>query len=91
MKIILTIITILLFASCNKEGVITDQSGSTYLINGKKYQFVKIIPSDYAHGVWILVPIDSTSTVPLVTKYSYTTSNGKHGSTTHHVNAIIIK
>lgn len=44
------IISLLLIAfiltSCNKEGDITDQSGAAYSINGKPYQFVKIVPSN---------------------------------------------
>lgn len=82
--------TVVLLASCAKEGQIKSQPSTTYLINGKTFKFVSIIPADGVESVWILVPLDSSTTVPLVSKYSYTVHSKNHTST-YNVNAIQIQ
>jgi hypothetical protein len=68
MKNLLLILTsITLLTSCFQEGTITDRPESVYEINGKKYKFVELVPSDESRRVWIMIPLDSLENAPEIT------------------------
>jgi hypothetical protein len=78
-KITLFVFIALLSMACRKEGEITDQSQGHIKINGKEYRFIRIVPSEGATPVWILVPNDATVEVPRV--LSMNVSCGKNCTT----------
>lgn len=74
------------FSSCNKEGEILDQSTKGVIINGKEYKFIRIVPTEGASAVWILVPKDARVEVP--STIAWKVSCGKN--CTKMVSAILI-
>lgn len=72
--IILSSALVLLLASCGKKGEITDEP-SEWLINGKMYKLVQVVPADGANAIWIMYPKDSTDKPPV--SINWTQNSGK--------------
>lgn len=85
-KILLTLLSITLLTSCHEEGEILDTPKSIYEINGKKYKFVQIAPSNDSRPVWIMISLDTLQDVPQVIA-----TEQKAGKSTILTSTIIIK
>ena len=69
MKRIILFLLLLTIISCSKEGEIKNQSTRSIKINGREYRFLKIVPADGEHAVWLLIPSDAKISVPEVISY----------------------
>lgn len=67
---------VLLLASCGKKGQILHEP-SEWLINGKMYKLVQVVPADGANAIWIMYPKDSTDTDKPPVSINWTQNSGK--------------
>jgi hypothetical protein len=70
---------------CEKEGEIDKVGGKLVQINGKNYRFIRIVPADNYRAVWLLVPQDTSQSLPQTVNYEVNS-----GKTTKSESVIII-
>jgi len=92
-KLLIILFLGLVMFSCtdHKEGDIINQSANHIIINGKKYQFIKIVPADDERPVWLLVPEDAQIEMPRVISQTWTESCGKNCTRTVFIESIWVE
>jgi len=65
MKKLLTILCLLFLIACDPAGKVKD-GDLTMHIHGKDYKFILVRPAEGSNTVWVMYPMDSTDTAPII-------------------------